>query len=59
MIMKKAVFIRGIIIGAALGAAVCLIMPDKKKLCKSTTAVGKLLKSAGKAVDNLSDYLGL
>lgn len=54
--MKKAVFIRGIIIGAAVGASLCLVMPHKKKCCKST--VGRLLKAAGDITDRISDCLG-
>lgn len=54
--MKKAMFIRGIIIGAAVGASVSLIMPNKKKCCKHT--VGRLLKIAGEITDKVSDCLG-
>lgn len=55
--MKQAVFIRGMILGLVVGTAACLMVPHKKKSCKSFT--GKILKTAGAVVENLSDALGL
>ncbi len=57
--MKKcSTFLKGMAVGLmASGAVVCVMSLQKQKSCGSS--LGKMLKSAGKALENLSGVLGL
>ena len=59
LIMKKcSTFLKGMAVGLmASGAVVCVMSLQKQKSCGSS--LGKMLKSAGKALENLSGVLGL
>lgn len=53
--MNKMSFLKGIGVGAAMGAAIGMIaMPKHGKF-----RIGKALKSMGDVVDNVADTLGL
>lgn len=53
--MNKMSFLKGVGIGAAMGAAVSMLAAPKH----SKFRIGKALKSMGDVVDNVADTLGL
>ena len=55
--MQNTQFIKGIGVGAAVGATLAVAMRPKRKSMKSVA--GKAIKAVGEVVDSFSDVMGM
>lgn len=55
--MQDRQFVKGMGLGAAMGAALAITMRPKHKSVKSTA--GKAINAVGEVVENISDVMGM